>query len=282
MSATNDEIRRLFDQARHASEERSWVAGILGRVNADATITVDVPNRTAFVFVRVGATGQQTTTIARDAYRVPRRANLPVRMRREGNQLVVYDIDTVHGEAATAGETVTAVAKHTHRIGTGQEYEVEALRLEPGRVRWYGGLSVYIGALRYYYNGTWDTWLGGELDLTSYVPATTGEWAWVLVGVDPATNTAAAVAGTSQIYATPLTIDLIDDIDFGDMIPCAAVRVRNDDTVLSTPTRYVDAHGWFNGAIDVAAAIAEVETVAALVVFEDDFVFFDEEPVSWP
>jgi len=273
MSATNDDIRRLFDNAWRGSEQRSWIAGILGRVNADATITVDVPNRSAFVFVRVGATGQQTTTIARDAYRVPRRANLPVRMRREGNQLVVYDVDTVRAEAATAGETVTTVAKHTHRIGTGLEYEVEALRLEPGRVSWYGGLSVYVGALRYYYNGAWDTWQGGDIDLTAYVPAASGEWAWVLTGVDPTTNTAVAAAGVSQIYATPLTIDLIDAIDFGDAIPCAAVRVRNDDTVLSDITRYVDAHGWFNGAI---------ETVDRLLVFEDDFVFFDEEPVLWP
>jgi hypothetical protein len=274
MSATNDDIRRLFDQAWRGSEQRSWIAGILGRLNSDSTITVDVPDRPAFVYVRTGPDGQQTTTIARDAYRVPRRGNLPVRMRREGNTLVVYDIDTAGGryEAATSGDTVTGVAKHTHRLDSGMSYEIEALRLEPGRVSWYGGLKVYIGAFRYYYGGAWYTWLGGDIDLTAYKPAASGEWAWVLVGVNPATNTATAVTGDSQIYATPLTIDLIDAIDFGDGIPCAGVRVRNDDTALSDVARYVDAHGWFNSGV----------SVDNMVVFDDDFVFFEEEPVLWP
>lgn len=271
---TNDDLKRLFDQAWKASEQRSWIAGLLGRINPDGSITVDVPDRPAFCYVRIGT--DQTTTIARDANRVPRRANLPVRMRQEGNQLVIYDVDLASGryEAATAADASTGasgVPFHTHRTSTGLEYEVEALRLEPGRVRWYGGLKVYINPFRYYYGGAWVTWPGGEIDLTPYKPATTGMWRWVVVGVDPTSNTAIARAGPLQSTATALTAAMMDAIVFGG-IPAAGVKVREDDTALSDISRYVDARQWITG---------ESATVDQLVVFDDDFVFFDGEPVVW-
>ena len=91
---------------------------------------------------------------------------------------------------------------------------MEALRLQPGRVKHFSGLQVQINAFRYWTGTAWETYPGGVLDLTGNQPATAGTHAWVLVGVNPSTNAAVAAAGTAYGYASPLTIDLIDDISF--------------------------------------------------------------------
>lgn len=260
-----DDLRRAVQDWWLAAEGRSWTPGILGR--PDGVITV--PNRPAFVYVRTGAASSGTVTIARNAGKVPLQFNLPVKMRREGGVLVIYSVDTGSGifeAGVTPGVTNPhGVQQHTHKIGTGLEYEVEAQRLEPGRLRWSSGMIVYVNPFRYYHNGAWDTWTGGSIDLTAYKPVTSGHWAWVLVGVNPATNTAVAVAGTSQIYATPLTIDQLDAIAFSSYIPSGAVKVRNDDTTLTDVARYFDAREWF-GRPGADGKLATVIGINALTV----------------
>jgi hypothetical protein len=178
---------------------------------------------------------------------VPQRANLPVKMKRERGQLVIVSIDASRlYDAATPDDDVNpyGVAKHTHMIGTGLDYEVEAERLEPGRVYPAGGLVAGVRTFRYYYNGAWETFEGDTISLGTYRPTTVGHHAWVLVGVNPATNGIVAVAGTSQIYATALTIAQIDSIAFLGYIPCGAVKVRNDDTAITDIAKYQDARNW--------------------------------------
>lgn len=76
------------------TEERRWIFGLVGRVNSDGTVTVNVAERPDFVYVRMNSNGEtQTLTIARNQGRVPLRAGLPVKMKREAGVLVIEDVD---------------------------------------------------------------------------------------------------------------------------------------------------------------------------------------------
>lgn len=226
---------------------------MLGRPNGDGTYTVLVADRPGFYYVRVAQGGGESVTIARALGKVAARANLPVRMRLEvGGVYTIEGVDPAYYDAATPDDDGNdfGVTAHTHRIGTGLEYEIEPERFEPGRVFPDSGLSVYINPFRYHWNGSWQHWAGDRIDLSSEQPTTSGKWAWVLVGINPATNSAVAVAGAEQDAQADLTLDLLNDIAFSYYIPCGAVQVTEADTALSDFTRYYDAHAWYTAHHD--------------------------------
>lgn len=249
-------LKGLWQRAQYAGEQRRWLLGRLGRLADDGvTYVVKIPYRQNYVWVRMGANGDQAPMEAHNKGGVALRGNLPVRMRRDNGVLTIYETDTaLLSSDPPAPATPGGVAIHHHRSVAGTpsaanplSYEVEAKQIDRGRVWSAGGMSVTINAFRYYHGGAWQTWEGGNIDLTSYKPGDAGEWAWVLVGIDPATNTAVAVTGTSVVYATALEYADLDAITFGEYIPCGAVKVRDDDTALTDVTDYIDASQWFGG-----------------------------------
>lgn len=251
-----DELHRAFDGATQASERRSWKYGQLGRPDG----TIAVADRPGFVYVRLSSDANQSVTWARNPNRVPLQLNLPVKMRNEGENLVIIDVDTsAVWEASTGGSSNDyAVTHHTHRIGTGLEYEVEGLRLEPGRVYPASGLTATVNPFRYYHAGAWATYAGTTLSLGPYRPSTTGKHRWAVVTVDPDTNALAVVTGPDEDYATTLTPALLDAIDTDNYIPLAGVRLRNDDTNVESYAKYLDARGWINvGAGDYTDEAAQ-------------------------
>jgi hypothetical protein len=245
----SDELQRAFDTLWSGSEARSWIKGRLGRVDTDGTIDIE-SGRPGFVYVRMGAEGDQGVALARNLG-VPLKPYLPVRMRLEPNHgyLVIHGVD--FGTSADtfdgSGGTAHTVGPHTHAIRSGLEYPIEALRFNPGRVVCNSALTATVKPFRYLDAGTWDTYTGGNIDLTSYLPAST-KWAWILVGVDPATNTAVAAKSADQTLQTDLTASLIDTISFDGYIPCAAVQATSSDTSLTNIDRWSDAHGYLNMA----------------------------------
>jgi len=246
-------LKRLFDNAWKAAEHRSWVRGLLGRPNGDATYTVLVADRPGFYYVRVAQGGGESVTIARALGKVAARANLPVRMRLEvGNTYVIEGVDPGYYDSATSGDDSNpfGVPAHTHRIDSGLTYEIEPERFEPGRVYPDSGMVVYVNPFRYHWNEEWKYWAGATIDLSTEQPTTTGKWAWVLVGVNPETNLAVAVAGADQDAQDDLTLDLLNDIAFSYYIPCGAVQVAEADTALADFTRYYDAHAWYTSHSD--------------------------------
>lgn len=245
----SDKLLNLFDKAVQAAVDRRYVYGKLGKLNADNTLTLQVPNRPGWLYVRMGRDSSQGVSIAHNSGGVPERGNLPVRLRQEGNYYVIESVDYSGGRlAGSRGLTDNlkfGLPKHHHRFDGGLGYEVEAKLFEPGRIRSDSGMNVYINPFRYQkVGGVWDTWTGGSIDLTSNKPAGVGDWAWVIVGIDPATNTATAVTGTGVTYATPLAIADIDAIAYTG-IPCGAIKVRNDATDLLDYTLYQDIKNWF-------------------------------------
>jgi hypothetical protein len=123
-----------------------------------------------------------------------------------------------------------------------------------------------------------ETWEGGTLDLTSVQPSTSGTWAWVKVGIDPSDNTAVAVAGSEVSTGTDLEIGDLDAIDFTSYIPCGAVKVREDDTVLSAITRYADAREWFNPIPQVLNDLGDVNVTTPA---DGDLLAYDDGNSEW-
>ena len=247
-------LKGLWNQAQYAGEQRRWLQGRLGRLSTDGLTTLfDVPYRQGFIWVRMGANGDQGIQAAHNKGGVPLRAGLPVRMKRDNGVLTIYETDSaLLTQDPNAPTAPGGVPIHHHRSVAGPtgaanplSYVHEAKQFERGRVYSAGGMTVTVAPFRYWHAGAWETWEGGDIDLTAYKPGTAGHHAWVLVGINPATNAAVAVTGSSVIYATALAYAGLDTIAFGEYIPCGAVDVRNDDTALTDVTDYVDAREWF-------------------------------------
>lgn len=90
-------IQQVFDRAWRAAERRSWEYGRLGRVNPDTSVTVAVPNRTDYYYVRLGVDGSQGLTTAHNPYGVAATEDLLVKMRREAGTLVIHGNDISGG-----------------------------------------------------------------------------------------------------------------------------------------------------------------------------------------
>lgn len=254
------DLFRVFDEAVHKARKRKYRYGILGRPDG----VVAVPGQTGHVYVRVDS--DRTLTTARNPDAAPYQFNLPVKMEEERGVLVIVGRDTgAMAEASgSIGSNPYGVNKHTHRLGTGMEYTVEALRLEPGQLHPAGGLTVRVEPFRYYYNGAWETFEGDTMSLGSHRPSTTGKHRWVLVSVDPATNTLVVDDGSEENYATTLTAAMVDSIANAvsvDRISIGAVKVRNDDTAFTDITKYYDTRLWLDIPItptSVAEAVQDM------------------------
>ncbi|TXH57986.1 MAG: hypothetical protein E6Q97_03350 [Desulfurellales bacterium] len=245
-------LKKLFDRAWAASEARSWVKGLLGKPDGAGGYTVAITDRPGFVYVRVAQGGGESVTIAKNLGRVANRANLPVKMRLEaGGTYTIFEVDSTTYSAATPDDESNefGVAYHTHRIDSGLTYELEALRIEMGRVYPAGGWTVYVNAFRYFYNGAWQTFEGETIDLSTNQPSTTGKHRLVVVGVDPDTNLATAVNGSDVDTTTALTLADVDAISVGTLIPCGAVIMREDDTSVEDYTTYFDVKNWFGPSL---------------------------------
>lgn len=270
-------LKDLFDKARAASEHRSYTRGLLGKPDG----TISVPDRPTHVYVRVSQQGGESVTTARNLNTVPNRLNLPVRMRVEpGAGYVIVGIDSSYYDAATVNDTVNdyGLTFHTHRLGSGLEYEMEALRLEPGRVFPTGSWGITVNPFRYWWNGAWETYEGEDLDLLANRPSTTGKHRLVLISVNPLTNAAAKTNGSEENYATELGQADIDAISIGNNIPLCAVRIRADDTSIDAISRYIDAGGWRNRG---ATALGELIDVELTTPADGDTLTYDDGDGVW-
>ena len=246
-----EQIRNAFDRAVYGAERRAWIIGLLGMVNTDGTTTIHVPDRLGWVFVTTGPTGGQMVTIARNDGKVPIRAQMPVRMKRgDDGALIIFGVFNAGGftDSGMSGdyENNFGTEWHHHRIGSGLEFEFEGLMHERARARPTTGMLAYMNAFRYYQGSTWKTWEGDTIDLEGYQPAGAGNHAWVVIGIDPETNTAIATTGPAVSVATELTYTDVNNVPF-EGIPVAAVKVRNDSSSILDMSLFADVHEWFAG-----------------------------------
>lgn len=271
------DLIKLFDKARAASEHRDLVRGILGKPDG----TIAVSDRPTHCYVRVSQQGGESITTARNLNVVPLRLNLPVKMRMEpGVGYVIVGLDASFYDAAAVNDVINpyGIPFHTHKTDSGMSYEMEALRLAPGRVFPTGVWGITVNPFRYYYNGAWETYEGEDLDLLGNRPSTTGKHRLVVISVNPTTNTANVTNGSDQNYATELTQADIDAISIGNNLPLCAVRIRADDTSIDDISRFIDAGGWRNRG---ATALSELIDVEITTPATDDVLTYDNADGVW-
>lgn len=104
-----DDLQRAWDRAWKGAEERRWVIGRLGRLNADASVTIDVPQRPGYVYVALGADGSLGLAIAFNPGAVPHTDRLPIRMLRDqAGRLVIDSVDAATAEPIGGGGPLDA------------------------------------------------------------------------------------------------------------------------------------------------------------------------------
>src|SRR5690606_22688478 len=132
------DLRRVFDRAVRAAEDRSYLRGQIGHINPDGSVSIRVAGKPNYLYVQIDGRG---VSIARNSG-VPRRFGLPVRVREENGVLVIHGVDHSGGrlDAFLGDGGLAAVNYHTHRPGSGLEYVVPGQLLEPALVQPAGGM----------------------------------------------------------------------------------------------------------------------------------------------
>ena len=111
-------------------------------------------------------------------------------------------------ERAGCSSGAHEVGPHSHARGSGMEFAIDPRLLTPVKAAPLGGLSVGVAQGAYLYGTALRWWGGGAITLTP--PARANQWAWMLVGIDPAAQGLVAVSGSAISVTAPL-----DPIDAG-------------------------------------------------------------------
>ena len=155
--------------------------------------SVSVPGNEALVYVRFDD-GSFAQVYHRG--RVAPIPDLPVEVGLDGTgNLVILGGDPARPGAVAGAAGAYEVGLHSHARGSGMEFPVDARLLTPVRASPEGdspdgGLVVRVEQGAYWYGGALRWWGGGSITLTP--PATTNQWAWMVIGID-------AAAGTSGV-----------------------------------------------------------------------------------
>ncbi len=236
-----DRLQRMFDEAVRRAIARRKLPGELGRVpgKTDASNFV-VPGRPGYTWVRL-TSGSGVSLVPAINHQVAHKPDVPVFV--ELNERGIYEITGIRADdflvfSGGAPLPSTSAAPATNA-------PVGARRIAPGLVHMASGMVVVIEPFYYRYGHEEHYFPGGSLDLTGYVPATSGHHAWCKVGVDPKTRSAVAVAGTSKIATLPLTEGDLAAIPFP-YVPLAGVKLTNGMTAIGGETRFRDARPWWS------------------------------------
>lgn len=240
------EIARIRDRLTHwwIGQQNAQIRhGTLGK-RTSSGYTFDVPGRPGWMYVTFDASDTTVSTAACINHVVRKRDRVPVRVIvNEYDQLEIIGVSGAEfldysGGAALYETDIAPAAQLIAALGPAAA----------GRVTISSGMVVAIAALHYVWRGTPGYYPGGTLDLTSYIPGTSNHHAWCAVGIDPETNTATGIAGSSQIVTAPLSESQIAAIDISTVVSVAAVRLTNGMTAISEMARIVAVrYPWADG-----------------------------------
>lgn len=238
------ELKRRFDErvSPHHGLKQARIGAV---INGEQV--VQAPGRQGWVYVTLTEPSDVGVTEAinlstRWAYGAP----VYVRRGPRGHMEVV----SVDAAAAVteAGNSATMLAVPDIAL-TGI---VDERRFEPGLVqikRLAGAytMSVWINSFAYTYQGARKTYPGGWLDLTTYAPGADMR-RLVLVGVNMATNTTIAVAGSEYGLATNFTYDNLNEIVAPDsMKVLAAVNLHYGMAAIDNDAYLIEAREFLGG-----------------------------------
>ncbi len=203
--------------------------GEIGKLETTGTYTIRVPNTTNECYVRID--GDPARTVTAINLKTAWTARLPVRIRlNKSGRWEVTGVDPLPaneflGEGAPTANTPPL-------IGDGVNVVWEDNQLKPGRIRPLTGtdLQVHMEELPY-----GDTLLGNVNGSLATVVGTisSAKKAWVVISVNPVTNTLSFTKGTETSLAVPLLrSDAASVAVTAGYIKLWAYLMRNGDTYL--------------------------------------------------
>jgi hypothetical protein len=168
--------------------------------------------------------------------RVPQKYDLNVLVGKDhlGRPVILGEDRPSNQNFHTPTSAGTNVGWHTHPRGSGMEFIIDEWMLKHLRTTSSAdSLTISISAGAYLYAGELRWKLAGTLDLTSYLPVSPGLVRWVIVGIDPETDSFVSLPGDeftlNENTPDPENLELISFIQEG-YIPLAAVWLANGDT----------------------------------------------------
>jgi len=237
--------------------------GTIGYRNSDGTYTTDVPGGDGYVFVTFGGENGYggVVGIARNFGGATPKLPVWIRQRLGAAQVIGSNETKLSAYNPSGNGYAFSVPKHTHAVGSGNVDPVDANRFTPGLVRPFReggsfGLKVYIEPTTYEYQGVLVYFGGTALDLSSLEPSASTK-AWIVVGIDPVTNTATAKAGTEYALAVTMNPSQLNGFDFAGAIPLGAVIYRNGATAFNNFADFADLRIFStNSAATTSRAVA--------------------------
>jgi hypothetical protein len=238
--ALKDNFRSFVDKTADRSLQATF-----GKLETDGTFTTEVPGRDNHVFVTYGDKDGYGGVVGISRSAKSATPSMPVLIKDRNGASTVADVDVTRLTEYTNTPNLSLVDKHTHAIGGGNVDPVEGLRFIPGLVRPFKeggsfGLKVYVEQMQYETNNVLTWFDGSDIDLTSYVPGTADKQAWVVVGIDPSSNTPIAKSDVERDITTTMTPSQLDGFDFDGNIPLGAVILQNGQTSINTIEDFVD------------------------------------------
>lgn len=222
----------------------------------DGSYGVSVPGSDALVYVRFDD-GSFAQVYHRG--RVAPIPDLPVEVGLdEGSNLVILGGDPAQPGAIAGAAGAYEVGLHSHARGSGMEFPIDVRLLTPVRAAPDGGLVVRVEQGAYWYGGALRWWGGGSITLTP--PASANQWAWIVVGINPAAGSLVAASGTAVSIVAPLEPSTIPAIALPGTIALAAVRVTHGETELDE-AEFEDLRFPIGGRAAAYALIRDEKTV---------------------
>lgn len=244
---------------RHLQREIEGIRGELGKLQTDGTMLVPVSGAPNEVYVRLD--GDPARTEAAINQRVNPRARLPVRLRRNSSgRYEVIGLDAIPANGFLGENAPSANIPVVEGAAVNALWE--SYQLKPGKIRALSdsGLGIFMEELAY-----GDTLLGNVSMNLATVAGTisASSKAWIIIAVDPATNTLSATKGTEVGYPIPLTRDdaNAETVTSG-LLKLWAFLMRSGDTSLPNQPRspdtvyFADLRPWLTIPGDVGAVDA--------------------------
>lgn len=238
MALVPPELKRRFDErvSPHHGLKQARIGAVIGGQQV-----VQAPGRQGWVYVTLTEPSDVGVTEAinlstRWAY------GAPVYVRRgPRGHMEVIGVDAA-AAVSEAGNSATMLSVPDVALtGIVDERRFEPLLVVAKQRDGAYTMSVYIYSGWYWTaDGTRRYYPGGWCDLTSYV-ASAGKRRFALVGINTATNTAEAVAGSEYGLATALTEAQLAEIDEGDVLPLAGVNLPYGTTAVTNEVSIIDA-----------------------------------------
>lgn len=248
--ATDKDLLKALGAVNDLIDRSKIHTGTMGKLDSPTgNRTYDVAGRAGYSWVTLD-NGSVEACINTGIGATPNQ-KLPVQVIETPTGLKIWGLDHTKADN-NLGPSMPSLGAgpHSHNFGTGLEYIVDALEYAPFLTYHRKGdpdLTLYINPGFYNDNsGTEIYFPGSTYDVSVLSLPVSTNWAWIRVGVDPATNLPIGTVGTPQLNTIPLIPDQIVDIPVS-YRSTAAFKFRGTQTAFTNyQSDFVDTRHWID------------------------------------